>query len=108
LRVSAGVRISALQLLLGFDTSFWDERLDNSLPRSHVQAPYHVAPVGRTASDEGERWLAALAYAGESPAEAAPWTLHRAQPGDWLLSHPFHGHWHLTHPALPAIPNACK
>ncbi|MCX6955763.1 MAG: DUF2264 domain-containing protein [Verrucomicrobia bacterium] len=44
---SADARGTVLQPLAGFAATEWDTRLDDTRPRAHVAAPYHVAPVAR-------------------------------------------------------------
>ena len=85
----------------------WDTRLDDSKPRAHVAAPYHVTPVfktqrlGRAAGESG--FVAALAWTGGDRAEAAPWRVDSAVAGAWKLSHPKLGPWELRHWCLPAL-----
>lgn len=93
-------RASVLEPLLGFSESGWDERLDDSVPRSHVEAPYHVTPLCRTDVGQGRRLLVALVYAGSDPAEAVPWTWTGRDPGAWTFTHPRLGEWKVAHPAF--------
>lgn len=103
LTVQAGERWSALQPLSALPDADWETRLDESSPRSHVEAPYHVTPVARTGRGSGERLIAALVYAGKSPEEAAPWALAESSAGSWRLVHPRLGEWVLEHSFLPLL-----
>ena len=95
---------SSLQPLHGFDGGLgWDQRLDDSVPRSHVQAPYHVTPYATTTKARGERTLAVLAYAGKSGEEAKAWHVRSGAAGHWVLEHPVLGEWELSHPVLPFL-----
>ena len=101
--VSDGHHLCALQTRHGFEAMVWDERLDESTRRSHVQAPFHVTPVARSGKDSGERLLVALAYAGKDPAEAVPWEWASTAPGEWTLTHPRMGEWNIAHAILPDL-----
>ncbi len=85
----------------------WDTRLDESKPRAHVAAPYHVTPVlktprlGHTAGEKG--FVAALSWAGHDTAASAPWRLLEGTAGAWTLSHPKLGRWEIRHWSLPAL-----
>lgn len=94
---------SVMQPLVGFDTGTWDERTDDSIPRSHVQAPYHVTPLARTTKASGERILAALVYGGRNAGEAAPWETVSLESGNWSLRHPLFGEWTILHSVLPKL-----
>ena len=54
-------------------TPEWDNRLDDTKPRAHVAAPYHVIPVARTARVTAPGFIASLAWTGTDRAESAPW-----------------------------------
>lgn len=98
-------RGTALQPLHGFDDLTWDARLDDSAPRAHLAAPYHVTPVAVQRRALGDGVLAALTWTGTSAtaAEAAAWTLTSASAGEWRLAHPHLGAWEIRHTALPAL-----
>jgi hypothetical protein len=99
-------RGTALQLLTGGAAHEWDARLDDTKERRHVAAPYHVAPLGRSARLTAPAVLAALSWTGTDRAEAAAWTVVSGTAGAWQLSHPHHGRWDLKHWSLPALPRA--
>lgn len=95
---------TVLQVLAGGFTDFtWDQRLDESSPRRHVAAPYHVIPVAATGRHAGAGVLAALAWAGGDRAESAPWRVVSGGAGCWQLSHPSLGPWTVRHWSLPAL-----
>ncbi|MCF7687401.1 MAG: DUF2264 domain-containing protein [Cephaloticoccus sp.] len=96
-------RGTVLQPLHGFSAAEWDNRTDDSIPRRHIHAPYHVCPILRTARTSGATFLAALSWTGNQQAEAQPWHLARTEPGKWLLQHPTLGLWEITHWSLPAL-----
>ena len=98
-------RGTALQPLHGFTAQEWDTRLDETTPRAHVAAPFHVTPIAKTARLAGPGWLAALTWCGTDRAEAAPWTLVSGTAGAWQFSHPHLGPWAITHWSLPALPS---
>ncbi len=95
---------SALQPLAGFECVGRDSRLDESVPRSHVQAPYHMTPLARTGKAGGVRILAALSGAGTDPGEARPWALVDGSAGSWKFRHPVLGDWEIQHPSLVRLP----
>ncbi len=97
-------RGTALQPLLGFTGSEWDARLDDSVERRHVAAPYHVAPVAKTDRLSGSTVLAALSWTGSNRAEAAPWHVMSGSPEDWTLHHAKLDEWKIRHWSLPALP----
>lgn len=97
-------RGTTLQPLLGFATSEWDNRLDDSTERRHVAAPYHVTPIVKTARHSGRGVLAALSWAGPDRSESAAWTVISGTAGVWKLHHPKLGDWELRHWSLPALP----
>ena len=97
-------RGTTLQPLLGFVTSEWDNRLDDSTERRHVAAPYHVTPIVKTARHSGRGVLAALSWAGPDRSESAAWTVISGTAGVWKLHHPKLGDWELRHWSLPALP----
>ena len=99
-------RGTALQLLAGCPAHEWDARLDDTKERRHVAAPYHVAPLGRSARLTAPAVLAALSWSGTDRAEAAAWTIVSGAAGAWQLSHPHHGRWDLAHWSLPALSRA--
>src|SRR5690606_32628562 len=43
-------RGTVLQPLLGFSTGGWEKRLDDTSPRTHLRAPYHLTPYTATAT----------------------------------------------------------
>lgn len=92
-----------LQPLAGFSGREWDERLDDTKPRAHLAAPYHVTPVAVSDRRAGNGWLAALAWTGADQAEAQPWQVARTTAGAWELAHPALGQWNLAHPFLPTL-----
>ena len=94
---------SLLQPLLGFEKMGWDQRMDDTTPRSHVHWPYHAVPLASTGRESGIRLLAALVYTGKSPDEAVPWELVSARAGDWNLHHPVIGGWNVIHSVLPEL-----
>jgi hypothetical protein len=100
---SADGRATVLQPLTPGLTPDWDLRLDDTTPRRHVAAPYHVAPTVRTPRLATPLTLAALAYAGPAAA-AAPWRILSATAGVWSLQHPTLGPWKISHWSLPALP----
>jgi hypothetical protein len=103
---SDDARGTALQPLLGFSATEWDARLDGTTDRRHVAAPFHVTPVLRTdrAAARVPFSLAALAWFGRDPADAAPWRVDSGAAAAWRLSHPKLGTWELNHWSLPALP----
>jgi hypothetical protein len=96
-------RGSVLQSLKAGLTPEWQVRLDDRSRRLHVQAPYHATPMFRAPRGAGPGWLAALAWAGRSRAEAAPWRLREGRAGYWMLEHAELGVWEIKHWALPEI-----
>jgi hypothetical protein len=96
-------RGTALQPLLGFHETSWDERLDLQQSRTHVMAPFHITPVAETPRVIGRTVLVALAWTGRDRAAARPWHLIRGENGHWELEHPHHGSWRINHWALPAV-----
>lgn len=95
---------TALQPLLGFSSTEWDTRLDDTTERRHVAAPYHVTPVVKTARHTGTGILAALSWAGTDRGESAPWEIISSTAGTWKLTHPKLGAWEIHHWSLPARP----
>ena len=100
---SADARATVLQPLTPGLTPDWDRRLDDTTPRRHIAAPYHVAPTLRTPRIATPLTLAALSYAGPA-ADAAPWRILSASAGVWSLEHPTLGPWKISHWSLPALP----
>lgn len=96
-------RGSVVQPLHGFDSADWDARLDESTPRSHLAAPYHLTPIAQRQRAEGEGFLAALTWTGGDRQESAPWVLRGTAVGSWQLVHPALGDWTIRHPLLPAL-----
>lgn len=94
---------TVLQPLAGFSAREWDERLDETKPRAHLAAPYHVTPVAVGEQPAGNGWLAALVWTGRDQTEAQPWHAGRTAAGSWRLDHPTLGEWNLVHPFLPAL-----
>jgi hypothetical protein len=94
---------TALQLLAGNASPEWDNRLDDSTPRSHIAAPYHATPVFKTPRHEGRGLLALLAWTGSSYSEAAPWKIKSSVAGMLILTHPELGEWLIRHWSLPAL-----
>ena len=92
-----------LQPITGFTTREWDERLDESTPRTHLAAPLHTTPVAVSATVAGRGWLAGLTWTGSDRAPAQPWTVEQADSGAWKLMHPVHGSWSIRHDFLPAL-----
>ena len=99
-RLSGG---TVLQPLAGFSAREWDERLDETAPRTHLAAPYHVTPVAVSDRRSGDGWLAALVWTGSDQTEAQPWRVVRAAAGSWQLVHPALGEWNIHHVFLPAL-----
>ena len=102
----ASGRGSVLQPLHGFSATEWDARLDETRPRAHLAAPYHVTPVAVSPHADGQGVLAALTWTGRDRAEAAAWTLTARTAGVWQLQHPVLGAWTIQHSLLPALPAA--
>ncbi len=96
-------RGTVLQPLLGLTESEWDTRLDDATERRHVAAPYHVAPIAKTARHSGRGVVAALSWAGADRAAAAAWTVVAGNAGTWQLRHPTLGDWTIHHWSLPAV-----
>ena len=95
-------RGTALQALHGTLQPGWDERLDETSPRRHVMAPFHVAPLLRTPDRiQGRVTLAVLAWAGTDRASGTPWRIIDRGPGRWELEHSQHGAWVIEHWSLP-------
>jgi hypothetical protein len=92
-----------LQPLTGFSGQEWDERLDETKPRTHLAAPFHVTPVAVSNRLAGPGWLAALVWTGSDPAEARPWAVVQSRAGQWQLTHPTLGEWNIAHALLPAL-----
>lgn len=103
---AADGRGTVLQHLHGFNAGDWDHRTNDSTPRIHIHAPYHVCPILKTAHTDRVSFLAALSWTGRDRAEGAPWELIRARPGRWELRHPAIGPWLVEHWALPGLPFA--
>ena len=103
---AADGRGTVLQNVHGFTASDWDNRTDDSTPRTHIHAPYHICPILKTAPTANVTFLAALAWTGRDRAEGQPWELVRARPGRWELRHPALGPWLVEHWALPGLPSA--
>ena len=101
---SADGRGTALQPLLGFNTTEWDTRLDDTTERRHVAAPYHATPVATTNRQAGAIVLAALSWAGNDRAASVAWRVVAGAAGDWKLNHPKLGDWSVRHWSLPALP----
>jgi hypothetical protein len=95
---------SVLQRLHGLDTLEWNARLDDTSPRAHLAAPYHITPLARRAHVDGAGVIAVLTWNGSSAAEAAPWKLLSADAGAWRFDHPQLGDWQIRHAQLPALP----
>ncbi len=95
---------TVLQPLTGFARDAWDERLDESTPRTHLSAPFHVTPLAVSEPLRGDGWLAALTWTGRTRAAAQPWKVVRSDAGSWELLHPELGPWKIAHPFLPALP----
>ncbi|MEZ5414204.1 MAG: DUF2264 domain-containing protein [Opitutaceae bacterium] len=100
LRAFAGLRGTVVQALHGFSASEWDNRLDDSLPRRHIHAPWHTCPVLRRERTAGPVYLAALSWTGSDLADAQPWQLLSAASEHWRLQHPTLGNWEIRHWAL--------
>jgi hypothetical protein len=100
---SADGRGTVLQPLHGFVHAEWDNRTDDSNPRRHIHAPYHVCPVLRTERISGATFLAALSWTGNNKAEAQPWVVEQTKNGYWKLQHPTLGPWDISHWSLPAL-----
>ncbi len=96
-------RGTVLQALRGFDQCEWDGRLDDTKPRSHIAAPYHITPIMRTNQPAGASWVAALVWTGKDRTEAAPWRIVSGRAGAWRLTHPTLGDWDIGHWALPTL-----
>jgi len=94
---------TALQLLAGNATSEWDNRLDDTTPRSHIAAPYHATPVFKTPRHQGRGRLALLAWTGASHSESVPWKIKSSVAGSLTLTHPALGEWQIEHWSLPAL-----
>lgn len=103
---AADGRGTVLQNVHGFTASDWDNRTDDTTPRTHIHAPYHVCPVLKTAPTASITFLAALAWTGHDQGEGQPWELVRARPGRWELRHAALGPWLVEHWALPGLPSA--
>ena len=108
LHAANGDHATVLQPLLGFTSTNWDQRLDDTTPRTHLRAPFHVTPVAdsdRFGSAAGEvHTLAALVWTGTDLAESSPWCVTQAVAGNWILEHAHLGRWTVTHPLLPVLP----
>ena len=96
-------RGTVLQALHGFTACDWDNRTDDSSPRRHIHAPYHVCPIFKTDRPAGPIFLAALSWTGNDRAAAQPWQIVRAQAGEWRLQHPTLGLWEISHWSLPSL-----
>jgi hypothetical protein len=94
---------TAVQLLAGDATPEWDNRLDDTTPRSHIAAPYHATPVFTTPRHEGHGMLALLAWSGCNQSESAPWKITFSVAGRLVLNHPELGEWQIEHWSLPAL-----
>jgi len=103
LTFAADGRGTAVQSLHGFTGTAWDNRLDESLPRRHLHAPYHVCPVLTTERQSGPAFLAALSWTGHDASEAQPWTVEQADAGHWRLQHSTLGAWEINHWSLPSL-----
>jgi hypothetical protein len=94
---------SLVQPLAGLTLREWDERLDESTPRTHLAAPFHVTPIAASTRVNGSGWLAALVWTGTDAAEARPWQPVRSAAGDWRFSHPQMGDWNIRNAFLPDL-----
>ena len=94
---------TALQLLAGDAAPEWDNRLDETTPRSHIAAPYHATPVFKTPRHEGVGTLALLSWTGSNPAASMPWTVQSSVAGQLVLTHAELGEWDIAHWSLPAL-----
>jgi hypothetical protein len=96
-------RGTVLQSVSRFNATEWDARLDNTLPRRHVAAPYHVTPVLKTGRVRDPVVVAALSWIGRDRAESAVWRIVSANTGEWQLVHPTLGSWSVSHWSLPSL-----
>ncbi|MEO7598733.1 MAG: hypothetical protein ABIV50_07370, partial [Opitutus sp.] len=101
--VADDARGTVLQPLLGSTILEWDARLDESTPRQHVSAPFHVTPVMRTDRLNGSTLLAALSWTGSLAKDARPWRVQSARAETWKLSHDQLGDWKIMHWSLPQL-----
>lgn len=105
----AGERGTVLQAVRGLETFDWDKRLDGAAERRHVSAPFHAAPLARTARLSGDAGagtrlcLAAFVWTGADRREAQPWRLAFGAAGRWQFRHEALGLWEISHWALPAL-----
>jgi len=63
-----------------------DERLDESRPRLHVQAPYHLTPGLMLSLEPGEGWLVTLVGAGPRATLTLPQAFRETKPGAWEIT----------------------
>jgi hypothetical protein len=94
---------SALQPISGVTLPFLDQRLDDSKPRQHLNAPYHCVPVYKSTIVTGKQTIAVLYGAGTILEQSKPWSILKTDQGHWKLAHPVLGEWTLNDPALPAL-----
>ena len=99
-------RKSLLQNLTGFESAAFDERLDNTVPRVHIEAPYHKTPLLQARIGTRPGVLAALVWTGSDPGEGKLWTLPEARAGHWCLEHRSLGTWTVDHEILPELESA--
>lgn len=100
LRAFAGRRGTVIQALHGFSGAEWDNRVDDSVPRRHIHAPWHACPVLRRERTTGPVYLAALSWTGSDPVDAQPWQWLSAASEHWRLQHPTLGVWEIRHWSL--------
>ena len=98
---------SILQPLSGFAGHDWEQRLDDSVLRTHLRRPFHATAVAHTTPNgcaSGETGvLVALAWTGTDRDQAQAWSIHASSPGRLELQHPSLGNWSIDHELIPQI-----
>ncbi|MBT5902886.1 MAG: hypothetical protein HOH58_12350, partial [Opitutaceae bacterium] len=85
----------------------WEQRLDDSVLRTHLRRPFHATAVAHTTPNgcaSGETGvLVALAWTGTDRDQAQAWSIHASSPGRLELQHPSLGNWSIDHELIPQI-----
>jgi len=92
---------AVLQAVHGFENSAWRQVARGKDLRTHIYAANSLAPYLRTATIEGEGWLAALHGFGPASADLADWDISAKEAGTWTLRSSGTPDWIIRHPALP-------
>ena len=94
----------ALQSVYGFETCRQVSRLsDDTGPRLHIQAPYHVLNTVEVNVGKEKGFLACLSWAGPSGDGQKAWQIELLKQGQWRLTHETLGDWCIEDDALPCL-----